>query len=252
MKSCFSTHNILPAMVLAAFTLSAAMAAEKNEGAHFDYDHQATWNEVHGDRQSPIALDTGTAVPDLDDDDDDSIKVSTMVSDAVVVDNTHTIQVNVLPGNFSTIRGRRFQLLQFHFHTPGEHTLNGEHYPLEGHFVYRAKNGRLAVIGVLFQEGAPNAAFDTVLQRIVRKGVATPMREFDLSKLLPADMSYFHYLGSLTTPPLTQNVEWHVLSQALTLSPAQIENFRRYYTRNNRDLQPLNNREVLYHAQISK
>ena len=238
--------------MMAVFVMSTATSAGKTEDTHFDYGHQADWSEIHGDRQSPVALDSHTAIPDLDDDDDDNIRIFGKAKDAVVVDNSHTIQVNVLPGNFATIRERRFQLLQFHFHTPGEHTLNGKRYPLEGHFVYRAKDGRLAVIAVMFDEGAANPAFDAIMQRVVRGGQGAPLSEFDISKLFPVNLSYYHYLGSLTTPPLSQNVEWDVLSQPITLSAAQIEEFHRYYTHNNRDLQPLNGREVLYYSESSK
>lgn len=232
------------AAVLVMFSLSQAHADE----GHFDYDHQSVWQEVHGDRQSPIAIESAQAMPDIDDDDDDTIKVDGSVRDATVVDNTHTIQVNVLPGSFATIRGRRFQLQQFHFHTPSEHTLNGVHYPLEAHFVYRAKDGRLAVLGVMFREGEANPAFTEIMQRVVPHGRAEPIVSFDISRLLPDNKSYYHYLGSLTTPPLSQNLEWYILPQPVTLSAMQIAGFHRHYTRNNRDLQPRNDRELLYFA----
>jgi carbonic anhydrase len=248
----FFGDKALPAMLLFTVMLAGATPDATAEGVRFDYAHQAGWKEVHGDRQSPVALDSNNAMPDLDGDEDDSIKIARTTRDAIVVDNSHTIQVNVLPGNFASIRGRRFQLQQFHFHTPAEHVLDGKRYPLELHLVYRAKNGRLAVIGVLFQKGAANPAFDAIMRRVVRAGPAEPMPEFDLSPLLPADLSYFHYLGSLTTPPLTENAEWHVLSQPVTLSSVQLDDFHRYYTANSRDLQPLNGREVLYHRDAKR
>jgi carbonic anhydrase len=243
---------LLTVMLAGVVPAASAATAATAENAGFDYAQQTAWKEVHGERQSPVALDSDNATPDLDDDEDDSIRISRTTSDAIVVDNSHTIQVNVLPGNFASIRGRRFQLQQFHFHTPAEHVLDGKRYPLEMHLVYRAKNGRLAVIGVLFQKGAANPAFDAIMRRVVRTGQAAPMTEFDISPLLPADLSYFHYLGSLTTPPLTENAEWHVLSQPVTLSSAQLEDFHRYYTANSRDLQPLNGREVLYHRDAKR
>lgn len=241
-----------PAMLLLTVMLTGATPDAMAERAAFDYAQQTAWKEVHGDRQSPVALNSNNAAPDLDDDEDDSIRISRATRDAIVVDNSHTIQVNVLPGNFATIRGRRFQLQQFHFHTPAEHVIDGKRYPLELHLVYRAKNGRLAVIGVLFQKGAANPGFGAIMRRVVRAGQAEPMPEFDISPLLPADLSYFHYLGSLTTPPLTENAEWHVLSQPVTLSSAQLEDLHRYYTGNSRDLQPLNGREVLYHHDVKR
>jgi len=248
----FFDRKASPAMLLWMAMLAGAAPAAMAEKIDFDYAHQAAWKEVHGERQSPVALDSDKATPDLEDDEDGSITISRTTRDAMVVDNSHTIQVNVAPGNFASIRGRRFQLQQFHFHTPAEHVLDGKRYPLELHLVYRAKNGRLAVIGVLFQEGSANPAFDAIIRRVVRAGQAEPVPEFDISPLLPADLSYFHYLGSLTTPPLTENAEWHVLSQPVTLSSAQLDDFHRYYTTNSRDLQPLNRREMLYHRDAKR
>lgn len=240
-------------ILMVAFTSLLAMAclstspAVVAEALRFDYANQKDWIAIHGDRQSPIALDKKTATPDDEDDEDDSLKLRGQIRDAVVVDNSHTIQVNVLPGNFAVIRGRRFQLQQFHFHSPSEHTLDGKRYPLEAHFVYKAKDGRLAVIGVMFEEGAANSGFDVIMRRVVRKGQSEPINDFDISRLLPIDKSYYRYLGSLTTPPLSQNVEWSVLARPMSLSRVQIADFHRYYTDNSRALQKRNDREVLYY-----
>lgn len=229
----------------------SSVHAAKTGQAQLDYSRQAEWLAVHGERQSPIALESTAALPDADDPRSNAITTATTARHAVVSDNmaAHAVQVDVAPGNVASIRGRRFQLVQFHFHTPAEHTLDGVRFPVEAHFVYKASNGKLAVIGVMLAEGASNPAFAEVLRRLEQGSAAATAADLDIASLMPADKSYFHYLGSLTTPPLTQNVEWYLLSHARTISPAQLAALQRRHVRNNRDLQPSNGREVLFHIE---
>ena len=245
-------RTIATSVVCSLVFLSAPSShAAKAGHAPVDYSRQAEWLAVHGERQSPIALDSATASSDADDPRHNAITTATTAVHAVVSDNVaaHAVQVDVAPGNFASIRGRRFQLVQFHFHAPAEHTLDGVHFPVEAHFVYKASNGKLAVIGVMLAKGASNPAFAEVMRRLEPGSATAAAGDIDIAPLMPADKSYFHYLGSLTTPPLTQNVEWYVLSHALTISPAQLAALQRRHGRNNRDLQPSNGREVLFHIE---
>jgi len=211
---------------------------------HFDYESQEAWPFESGKSQSPIDIETG--------------KAQDMIEDGILtfgweegskeglhaVDNGHAIQVNA--EGMATLNGRRFALTQFHFHSPSEHTVDGRSYAIEGHFVHAAQDGRLAVVGVFYTEGEENAAFGAVLGSVAgSEGFAAKLAE-----LLPIARSYYHYNGSLTTPPLTENVEWYVFIEPVELSAAQIEAFRSYYARNNRDAQPLNGRSVLYHSEL--
>lgn len=243
----------LPTSVVLSFLFWSAPfpCAARTGDAQLDYSRQAEWRAVHGDRQSPIALDSAAALPDADDPRHNAITMATIARHAVVSDNVaaHAVQVDVAPGNVASIRGRRFQLVQFHFHTPAEHTLDGVRFPVEAHFVYKASNGKLAVIGVMLAEGPANPAFAEVMRRLEPGGAAAATADIDIAPLMPADKSYFHYLGSLTTPPLSQNVEWYVLTHARTISPAQLIALQRLHAGNNRDLQPSNGREVLFHIE---
>jgi len=242
-----ATSAVWSLVFLSAFYAHAA----KTGHAPLDYSRQAEWLAVHGERQSPIALDSASASSEADDPWRNAITMATTVVHAVVSDSAAApaVQVDVAPGNVALIRGRRFQLVQFHFHAPAEHTLDGVRFPVEAHFVYKASNGKLAVIGVMLAEGAANAAFAEVMRRLEQGSAAAAREDIDIAPLTPADKSYFHYLGSLTTPPLTQNVEWYVLSHARTISPAQLVALQRRHVRNNRDLQPANGREVLFHIE---
>lgn len=65
--------------------------------------------------------------------------------------------------------------------------------------------------------------------------------------MFPENKSYYHYLGSLTTPPLTENVEWYILKNPVQVSKNQIKKFQEFYDHNNRNIQSLNDLVILEH-----
>lgn len=144
------------------------------------------------------------------------------------------------------IRGRHFALSQFHFHAPGEHTIDGHRYPVEAHFVFKAEDGRLAVVAVMYEAGAANAVAASVLDGLAATRAPDPAPHVDIAGLLPARKGYYRYLGSLTTPPLNEIVEWYVLATPMTLSADQIAAFKGRHDHNNRQVQPLNDRPVIH------
>jgi carbonic anhydrase len=143
-----------------------------------------------------------------------------------VANHGHTIQ-GVAPGTGNTLRigSKTYTLVQFHFHTPSENFLDGEQYPLELHLVHKAADNSLAVVGVFFDEGTANPE----LQKII---AATPDAEgehasapgFKLNALIPHGPIY-RFAGSLTTPPCSEGVAWHVASVRKTASMAQLAAF---------------------------
>lgn len=164
-----------------------------------------------------------------------------------IVNNGHTVQVNYAPGSYIEIDGERFDLAQFHFHSPSEHTVSGAYAEAEMHLVHKSASGGLAVVGVMLREGAANMMFDTIANNIPEKGQSTvrPEVQLDAAALLPADQMTFRYHGSLTTPPGTEGVKWNLMVQPMTISSAQIAAFRKHYNGNNRPVQALNGREVV-------
>ncbi|PXX22047.1 MULTISPECIES: carbonic anhydrase family protein [Burkholderia] len=250
------TINILPiftpiacAIAIAIPSANAADASVRAGGhtsAHgFDYGHQHAWHLESGNSQSPINIETKAITrAEAFDDEDDAISIHSDHASAKVIDTGHTIQI--VPGSGSaTIRGRHFTLQQIHFHAPAEHTLDGKTYPLEGHFVFRAQDGRLAVVAVFYRPGAGNVQFAAAM-RAVKHGETTEIASFDADMLLPKRIdNYFHYLGSLTTPPLIENVEWYVITDPAELSVADIGAFTQHYSHNARNAQPLNGRPLL-------
>lgn len=255
MKKQISTRRLtaLAALLFAGMSIMAVSTSARADGqessaAHghgFDYFHQKEWHVESGASQSPIDIRTKElTAAERTQDENDAIRLHIAGGGATVIDNGHTVQV-VPQSSYATIRGRHFTLAQAHFHAPAEHTIDGKRYPLEGHFVFKAQDGRLAVVAVLYTEGAENAQFDAIA-RAAKRDQKIALKTFDAAPLLPADTQpYYHYLGSLTTPPLTENVEWYVLATPVELSNKDINDFKTLYAHNARETQPLDGRPVL-------
>ncbi|MGD9752986.1 MAG: carbonic anhydrase [Acidimicrobiia bacterium] len=163
-----------------------------------------------------------------------------------VVDNGHTVQVNLDNAGAMVIDGVPFTLVQFHFHTPSEHTLAGAAYPLEYHLVHRSEAGELAVVGVLIQRGGENETLKPIFDALPDAGVTVEGAEpIDPAALLPANRTMVRYNGSLTTPPCTEHVRWHLLLTPLQMSNLQIARFMAKHPESRRPVQEVNDREVV-------
>ncbi|HEY8603554.1 carbonic anhydrase family protein [Tsuneonella suprasediminis] len=138
--------------------------------------------------------------------------------------------------------GRLFPLRQVHFHTPAEHKIHGKLYPLAAHFVHATDDGELTVLGVTFEAGAENPALQTILDAVTAGADSV---ELDLAQLAPRDQAVYRYMGSLTTPPCSEGVNWFVAATVLTASKEQIAAMTDRLGTSNRSLQPLNGRLVL-------
>jgi carbonic anhydrase len=198
-----------------------------------------------GRRQSPIDLVDAELSPlTLE-----QVKFDYAPAAFQVVHNGHTIEVRPGMENQIVARSKKYKLLQFHFHHPSEERFNGKGFPLNAHFVHRSEDGELAVVTVLFEEGAANPE----LQRLwdyMPLDANDSMRSaegvtFNPVSMLPADRAkYLQYIGSLTTPPCTEGVVWIVLRQPVTASPEQIALFRKMVGMNARPVQPVNGRLI--------
>lgn len=167
-------------------------------------------------------------------------------SDAEVINNGHTIQVNLPAGGKVTLDGEEYQLLQFHFHTPSEEKVNGKSYSMVAHLVHKSAAGKLAVVAVLFKQGKENQALKAVFDNLpAKEGEKNPLKSgLNAADLLPADQGYYKFEGSLTTPPCSEGVKWQVIKQPVEMSNKQIKAFRTLYKMNARPIQPLNGRTV--------
>ena len=193
-----------------------------------------------GARQSPINIRGGIKV-DLE-----PIAFDYRPSTFSVIDNGHTVQVNVESGNVMSVMGRRFELLQFHFHRPAEERVDGKVYEMVAHLVHKDQDGRLGVIAVLMDRGKANPQIQTVWNSLpLERGEEIGgIARIDLAALLPANRTYYTYMGSLTTPPCTEDVLWMVLKEPSEVSADQIAIFSRLYSNNARPLQSMSGRLI--------
>jgi carbonic anhydrase len=162
-----------------------------------------------------------------------------------ILNNGHTIQVNVPPGSTMRVNAETFELLQFHFHRPSEEHINGKPMDMVVHFVHKSEAGKLAVIGVLLKEGADNEAIKTLWANAPQKEgpeVVVENVKFNPANLLPTRLNYYHYEGSLTTPPCTEGVAFFILNTPVHVSKAQVEAFP--FKLNARPVQPQNGRKI--------
>ncbi|WP_088278370.1 carbonic anhydrase [Ideonella sp. A 288] len=221
-----------------------AAPAGEGHAAHWSYDGDGgpeTWGRLkpefakcaNGTRQSPIDIRGGITV-ELD-----PVKFEYQPIGFNVLDNGHTVQVNVGSGNAIEVMGRRYDLVQFHFHRPAEERINGRRFDMVAHLVHKDPEGRLAVVAVLLDRGTAHPLIQSVWNNLpLEKGDELPARiSLDLNELLPKDRRYYTYMGSLTTPPCSEGVLWMVMQQPVTVSPEQIAVFARLYPMNARPIQ---------------
>ncbi|MBL8416119.1 MAG: carbonic anhydrase family protein [Propionivibrio sp.] len=187
-----------------------------------------------GQRQSPIDLRDGIAV-DLE-----PIQFAYSPASFRVVDSGRNLQVAIYGGGFNLL-GKNFDLIRIHFHRPAEVTLDGKTFDMDAQLVHKSEDGKLAIVTVLLEQGTENPLVQMVLNNLpLEKGgeVAPPTQSLDASRLLPVNRRYFTFMGSLTTPPCTEDVLWLVLRQPQQISPEQLMIFQRLYTPNARPVQP--------------
>jgi len=163
-----------------------------------------------------------------------------------VINNGHTIQLSFAGGDTPAIGDRRYALQQFHFHHPSEHLVGGIRFAMEAHFVHAADDG-LAVVGVLMFAGKPNEVFRKIVSTMpMEEGPAVPADPaIDPGRLLPAQRAYYHYEGSLTTPPCSETVDWIVLAHPIEVDETDIIRFAKVYPMNARPVQKRDRRFIL-------
>ncbi|TMW98215.1 hypothetical protein EJD97_004351 [Solanum chilense] len=148
-----------------------------------------------------------------------------------------------------------YPLIQIHWHSPSEHTINGRRYALELHMVHQEQvNKKTVVNAVLYKFGKPDP-FIFILRAHILSMIDQEGEERSLGIINPKYItnnihkeSYYEYKGSLTIPPCTEGVTWIVNKKVETVSRFQVKLLRKavhdHAERNARPLQPNNNREI--------
>lgn len=228
--------------------LCASMARAEGAHAHWTYEEPQSWGAhdpaaqacAIGAEQSPIDLTSAVKAEIL------APKPSWKRQAYEIVNNGHTIQANAAPGDFATLDKRKFELEQFHFHTPSEHAIDGVRHAMEAHFVHAGANGELLVLGVLMVAGAPNKTFSAIMDAAPKEeGAAKLKAPIDPAALLPKARKFFRYQGSLTTPPCSEVVNWSVFATPVAVADDDIEAFKALFPMNARPLQAARRRMLL-------
>ncbi|MCZ7836015.1 MULTISPECIES: carbonic anhydrase [Atlantibacter] len=236
-------------LIAAGLTPVLALASHWSYEGHGSPEH---WGELSnefkecqaGKNQSPIditsALDAHIAPLD----------VHYSQSPVALLNNGHTVQASFdqKANNIVDFDNIKVDLQQFHFHAPSENTINGKHAAMEMHLVHKENNGDVVVVAVMFNIGAENPALTALWKQMPQQAEkSAPLTtKIDMNTLLPADKTYWRFSGSLTTPPCSEGVTWLVMKHPLTLSEAQLQQFKAVmHHDNNRPVQPLHGRVVV-------
>lgn len=224
-------------------------------GAHWSYSEAQTgpaaWGKLtpeyaacaEGKTQSPVDLPPSVPMADTH-----RIVFHYGAVPLKVVNNGHTIQVEVAAGNYIELDGARYDLRQFHFHHPSEETIAGKPADMVAHLVHLDQRGAIAVVGVLITagEGEP-ATLDRIWHHLpthANETLAPAGVQIDVAQLLPPHRQFYHYTGSLTTPPCTEDVSWNVIAEPIHISVEHLDAFHALYPVNARPVQPLNERLI--------
>jgi len=243
-------RNFLKGLAMLGACPVCARAARAAEDAHWGYDGEAGpthWGGLSADniacsagsQQSPLNI-TGTIPADLP-----AIEIA-WKRGGTMVNNGHTIQINVPAGSTLSRGGKVYEMVQYHFHSPSEHLVEGRGFAMEAHFVHKhTASGNLGVLGIMLIPGGTNPTFANLAAAFPKEGDEATAGAVDPAGLLPASLAYWTYEGSLTTPPCSEIVDWMVAKNPIEVAPGDIAKFTAFYPMNARPALPDNRRFIL-------
>ncbi|HEY5968398.1 MAG TPA: carbonic anhydrase family protein [Chitinophagaceae bacterium] len=185
----------------------------------------------------------------------DVIKLS---GEIIAVENLgHTVQLDFSEGSTTIVNGKAHIFKQLHFHTPSEHLVDGMTFPMEMHMVNISKEKSEnqpshTVIGIFFKMGRENRFIKEFLNSIpqeenkkdsLRAG-SVKLKDLFAGILQDELRKFYHYKGSLTTPPFTESVDWMISKYVFEASPEQIAAIEKIEGNNARHIQALHERKV--------
>ena len=232
---------------------SSARAAEEG-GVEWGYSGAAgpaSWADLSpgyarcgaGRMQSPIDI-TDYTLGDLP-----PLRFSYRSEPTELTNDGRAVTVHYPEGGRFEFSGRVYELDSGHFHTPSEHTLDGEQLAAELHLVHRQASGGLAVGGVLFRLGGPDPRLQALLDAAPAAGrTAEAPSGLDAGRWVPADLGFYMYRGSTTTPPCAEPVEWFLMLETGSVSQKQVDRWQELTAGGptNRPLQPRRGREIVF------
>jgi carbonic anhydrase len=241
-----------PAVALALISFATLSAAQQAaEWNYFGKTGPLGWGKLdpayktcsNGHEQSPLDIRGAHLNKSLQ-----PIDFHYLAGTETLENNGRTIIVHVNPGSYIEAGGKRYNLIQYEFRTPSEEAVKGKLTDMSVQFLHKSDDGQMAILAVRLAENqdAPNAVLATLFSQLPRKaGETTKITDLvNPGGLIPADRSYWTYMGSLTTPPCTEGVRWFVFQQPVTLSRTQLRNYTSLFRMNTRPLQDSHGRQI--------
>jgi carbonic anhydrase len=178
-----------------------------------------------------------------------SLRIDYRPAELHAFNNGHTVQLNAeRDDDHLIVNDHAYKLIQLHIHAPSEHRVDGVVFPMEIHFVHIDEFDHLAVLGLPVKVGVENAILKPLFDNLPKHGGEHVDREtetVELPRLIKDATHFFHYTGSLTTPPCSENVQWFVLETPIEASQAQLDAFAAVVHDNARPPQQMNNRVLV-------
>lgn len=222
----------------------------------WDYGNEigpAVWGELSkdfklcasGKKQSPINIETSWTKNSLS---LSAIKLAYKSSAIHMVNNGHWIELEFDKGSKLIFGPQEYELKQIQLHAPAEHLIDKKQANIEIQFLHRDKEGHLLILALMLYRGKMNYALHSLFDYI--PAISNTKNFIEDKKINPLDFlpeggGYYTYMGSLTSPPCSENVRWIILSHPIEASLQQIKKLTNVYRMNNRPFQPLNRRKVL-------
>ncbi len=168
------------------------------------------------------------------------------LEDGELLNLSRTLQLNCPKSGGFSVENSKFTAINISFHCPSEHTVKGNRFAMELQISHVDATGDIAILSVLVNDGTENAFLGEIAANPPPAGKKYDFGStLDINNLLPANKSYYHYHGSLTHPPCTENVQWYILKHAITASSSQINAIKAVMVEKNiRPVQKLNGRIV--------
>ncbi|KAJ4970246.1 hypothetical protein NE237_003345 [Protea cynaroides] len=249
-------------LLLLILHLRPITSQETEDEREFDYVKGSSkgpehWGDLHeewaackkGNMQSPIDLlhHEVEVVPELG-----KLRRDYRTANATLKNRGHDIMLQFVDDAGSIhINGTDYDLKQCHWHSPSEHTIDGKRFDLELHMVHESSNLSVAVIGILYRVGRPDPFLAELEEEI--QAIADTENEVTVGMVNPKHIKmggrkYYRYIGSLTVPPCTEDVNWTIIKRVRTVSKKQVKLLREavhdYAESNARPLQELNDRVI--------
>ncbi len=235
-------------MLFISVTSQNSLAGGKTHWGYTGHEGPAHWGGLSSDyhvcrsgrEQSPVNINGSSMGRSR------SILFGYSSKPSNIVNNGHTIQVNMKEGSRITVNDKTYELLQFHFHSPSEHQVDGQHAAMVIHFVHKADDGQLGVVGLLLDKGKSNKIIEQLWQYMPEdKGGEAPLpATVEVKRMLPLNRAFYNYSGSLTTPPCSEGVNWMVLKGRGSVSHKQVKKFTTIFPNSIRPIQPINHRTI--------